>query len=55
MDVGVGSMVFSAGLVAAKPSSSSLMSSVKRSAPLLLMGIGRTLSIKATEYQVKMN
>ncbi|KAJ1974679.1 Glucosaminyl phosphatidylinositol (GlcN-PI) nositol acylation protein, partial [Dimargaris verticillata] len=63
MDIGVGSFVFSAGLVAAKHYTrhathrsvqsfrQEFIASVKSSAYLLLLGLGRLATIKGTEYQ----
>ncbi|KAJ1975677.1 Glucosaminyl phosphatidylinositol (GlcN-PI) nositol acylation protein [Dimargaris xerosporica] len=63
MDIGVGSFVFSAGLVAAKHYTrhaahrskhafrQELFASVKSSVYLLLLGLGRLATIKGTEYQ----
>lgn len=62
MDLGVGSFVFSAGVVAARPVLKEQVSgtsqplakrlavSIKHSLPLLLLGIIRTLSVKGLDY-----
>ena len=62
MDVGVGSFVFSAGVVAARPVLKQVLSgqetklitrlwqSLRHSAPLLLLGFVRLLSVKGVDY-----
>ena len=63
MDLGVGSFVFSAGVVAARPVLKEraegrpsrllprVMQSLRHSLPLLVLGAVRTLSVKGLEYQ----
>lgn len=65
MDVGVGSFVFSLGLVSVKafPSTSSkdssgltpggLLGSMKRSIPILVLGLIRVMMVKGTDYPVR--
>lgn len=66
MDIGVGSFVFSLGLVASRAQSrrdnvrsdsaefvSSLVSSLRRSLPLLVLGLVRVVMVKGTEYPVR--
>ncbi|MBE3044872.1 hypothetical protein IMZ48_20390 [Candidatus Bathyarchaeota archaeon] len=62
MDLGVGSFVFSAGLVAARPVlvqraegtvtplARRLLLSIRHSLPLLALGVARTLSVKGLDY-----
>lgn len=57
MDMGVGSFVFSAGLVSARPlikatksSSAFLKSAMKAMLPLLVLGVVRLSSVKAVDY-----
>ena len=60
MDVGVGSFVFSLGLVSARatsngPSRSMLLSIfrvLKKASPILLLGLIRVFMVKGTEYPV---
>ena len=60
MDVGVGSFVFSLGIVSTRQSAVSssmhlpnrVIDSVKRSAPILFLGVVRVLMVKGTEYPV---
>jgi hypothetical protein len=67
MDVGVGSFVFSLGLVASKSHSrneqkkfglsdylAGLASSLRRSVPMLVLGLVRVLMVKGTEYPVSL-
>lgn len=66
MDLGVGSFVFSQGVVSAIPvlkdpsyvtasSIPKLITAVKKVLPLLFLGIVRIISIKGTEYPVSLN
>lgn len=51
MDVGVGSYVFSAGVVHSRANKScSLFSTVKKALPLLLLGLGRVIATRAVGY-----
>jgi hypothetical protein len=55
MDVGVGMFVFSSGLTTGKRlfnKSSSFYKLVTSSFPLLILGLGRLLSVKGVNYQV---
>ena len=63
MDLGVGSFVFSQGLVSAipiiknpayltAPMLPKLSTALRKSLPLLILGLLRTVSVKGTEYPV---
>ena len=61
MDVGVGAIVFAAGLVtkasrveqrSAVPTASRLCRALRSQAPCLLMGLGRLASVKSCRYPV---
>lgn len=63
MDLGVGSFVFSQGIVSAiplvknpeyltQPLLSKLTNVIRKCSPVLLLGLLRTISVKGTEYPV---
>lgn len=63
MDLGVGSFVFSQGLVSAipfisqpyyllEPTTSKLIKTVRKSIPILALGLIRVLLVKGTDYPV---
>ena len=63
MDIGVGSFIFSQGIVSAiplvknpaslkQPLLPKVLRTVRKCAPLLLLGVIRTLSVKGIEYPV---
>ena len=64
MDLGVGSFVFSQGLVAAAPLVKDptylsaplvpkMVQSIRRTLPVLALGFGRVLLVKGTDYPVR--
>lgn len=66
MDLGVGSFVFSSGIVAARPFlkkpenrfkslKGQLFKAVKQASPLLLLGFIRLIMVKGVDYQVILN
>ncbi|WFD32067.1 Glucosaminyl phosphatidylinositol (GlcN-PI) nositol acylation protein [Malassezia sp. CBS 17886] len=50
MDIGVGAFVFSHGVVSARASRNSVLSTVRRTLPLLALGIARVALVKRTDY-----
>lgn len=62
MDVGVGSFVFSLGLVTSRSSTSSstpkgnmffaVLKALKKAAPVLILGLVRVVMVKGAEYPV---
>lgn len=63
MDIGVGSFVFSQGVVSAipllknpaylaSPLGPKLLNTLKKVLPLLVLGVARVLAVKGTEYPV---
>lgn len=50
MDLGVGSFVFSQGTVSLRKHTTSFWTTLKRCAPMLLLGLTRVALVKGTEY-----
>jgi len=63
MDVGVGSFVFSLGLVSARSVSAAasgntlfaIFKALKKASPILILGLIRVLMVKGTEYPVSLS
>jgi hypothetical protein len=53
MDVGVGSVIFSMGLVA-RTSANSWYKTLRAVFPCIVLGLARLYSVKALDYQVRM-